>query len=313
MYKRGLVKIWHWIIEAQIGSKVKAESSEMSLQRMSDLEVGSLHDAMLDAYSDYMFPMKMTLPEFESWLAQRGYEPSLSYAVLVGHDIAAFWFIGQKQHVSSTSAYALSVGCRPAYRRRGLARDLLSPVSESLVKEGFRRLILEVIDGNDRAVDLYRSQGFCETRYLNCFGSISSKPRLQDQSVSVDPASPNDVLSFISEAGDWLPSWQNSSDAMKNTTSELCTFFAKLEGETVAACIASPNGTVHQIAVSPSARRNGIGSHLLHHVKNALDVQALHAMNIPSTDTASVGFFSSVGAELVCSQFEMELCLKPSP
>jgi ribosomal protein S18 acetylase RimI-like enzyme len=48
----------------------------------------------------------------------------------------------------------------PAFRGRGLARLLIEESSKLLRQRGFRALSLTVTEGNDKAVGLYRSEGF---------------------------------------------------------------------------------------------------------------------------------------------------------
>jgi ribosomal protein S18 acetylase RimI-like enzyme len=56
--------------------------------------------------------------------------------------------------------YVAGVGVRPGYRRRGIARQLVS-ASLALIRErGGRIALLDVIEGNLPAYDLYRSVGF---------------------------------------------------------------------------------------------------------------------------------------------------------
>ena len=50
----------------------------------------------------------------------------------------------------------------PAYRRRGLAGDLLAAVESSAAADGATRLLLEVREDNTTAAAFYESRGFAE-------------------------------------------------------------------------------------------------------------------------------------------------------
>lgn len=54
------------------------------------------------------------------------------------------------------------VAVLPAYRRRGVARDLLAGVVALAAAEGADRLLLEVREDNEAAIALYAAAGFSE-------------------------------------------------------------------------------------------------------------------------------------------------------
>ena len=56
-------------------------------------------------------------------------------------------------------AELLLIAVRPAYRGRGIGRDLLEQIQAGAADRGAKRLHLEVRDGN-RAADLYHGAGF---------------------------------------------------------------------------------------------------------------------------------------------------------
>ena len=60
---------------------------------------------------------------------------------------------------AADEAELLTLGVAPAYRRQGLARALLAVLVQELRRTGGKRLFLEVEDGNDAALGLYRSFG----------------------------------------------------------------------------------------------------------------------------------------------------------
>ena len=67
--------------------------------------------------------------------------------------------------IMSTAAqesHLLNLCVRPESQGRGLARRMLEHVLEHSRSEGSRTLFLEVRPSNHRAVELYRSMGFCE-------------------------------------------------------------------------------------------------------------------------------------------------------
>ena len=64
-----------------------------------------------------------------------------------------YWIVGDEVHV-------LNVATHPAWRRRGIAQQLLAHVDDVARAEACRYLTLEVRRGNHGAVRLYRRHGY---------------------------------------------------------------------------------------------------------------------------------------------------------
>jgi ribosomal-protein-alanine N-acetyltransferase len=73
-----------------------------------------------------------------------------------GANVTAGFLIARK---ANDEAEILSFGVRPSFRNRGLGRSLLEMVMAQLRASGTKRLFLEVKDGNEAALRLYRSFG----------------------------------------------------------------------------------------------------------------------------------------------------------
>ena len=61
---------------------------------------------------------------------------------------------------STPSAYVGSVVVAPQFRRRGLARQVLEACHALAARRGMRFVTLDVLDGNDSALTLYRTLGY---------------------------------------------------------------------------------------------------------------------------------------------------------
>ena len=68
--------------------------------------------------------------------------------------------------VSSESGHITQVCVHPDYRRRGLARLLLSVASYSFMRQGVNEISLTVTEANVKAIELYLAEGFtCAHRF----------------------------------------------------------------------------------------------------------------------------------------------------
>jgi ribosomal protein S18 acetylase RimI-like enzyme len=62
--------------------------------------------------------------------------------------------------VSPQSGHITQVCVHPDYRRRGLARMLLSVPPSSFMRQGVTEISLTVTEANAEAIDLYRAEGY---------------------------------------------------------------------------------------------------------------------------------------------------------
>jgi ribosomal protein S18 acetylase RimI-like enzyme len=68
--------------------------------------------------------------------------------------------------VSPESGHITQVCVHPAYRRRGMARMLLSVAAFHFMRQGATEISLTVTEANQRAIDLYLAEGFsCKHRF----------------------------------------------------------------------------------------------------------------------------------------------------
>ena len=62
--------------------------------------------------------------------------------------------------VSPQSGHITQICVHPEFRRRGLARMLLTLAAECFVRQGVSEISLTVTEANSDAIDLYRAEGY---------------------------------------------------------------------------------------------------------------------------------------------------------
>lgn len=90
-------------------------------------------------------------------------EPATVHAHLVEVDglpaAMALWFYNFSTWDGVAGIYLEDLFVRPAFRRHGLARTLLSTLATECVEKGYTRLTWAVLDWNSRAIALYDAIG----------------------------------------------------------------------------------------------------------------------------------------------------------
>jgi ribosomal-protein-alanine N-acetyltransferase len=108
------------------------------------------------------------------WVA-RPEEGGKPVGVLLG------WAVVDELHV-------INVATHPDFRRRGVARALLSTAVERAVHAGARLVLLEVRRSNRAAIDLYRGQGFSVMGVRRAYYADNSEDAIE-MMLAIDPES----------------------------------------------------------------------------------------------------------------------------
>lgn len=71
----------------------------------------------------------------------------------------AFWFLNYSTWRGKPGIYLEDIFVRPHFRRQGIGRALIHRLAGIARERGYERLVLQVLDWNQPAVDFYRSLG----------------------------------------------------------------------------------------------------------------------------------------------------------
>lgn len=249
----------------------------------------SLHAAFIAAFSDYVVPLNVTREQLAERNTRRGWVPELSVGAFDGDRMVAFTI----NCVDGDRAYDNGTGVIPTHRRTGLGRGVMEKSIEVL-RERCGEYVLEVVADNTRAFELYRSLGFEVVRGFQCW-SFESHSLTVSESHSVAHPEWRDVE----------PSWQNSDSSIARSKAERII----LGDDRGYAVVFLENGDVAQLAVNPKARRQGVGTQLLHAAAHVAG-RPLRIMNIDERDAGIAAFLEHVGAKRTVRQLEMSLRLR---
>jgi diamine N-acetyltransferase len=71
----------------------------------------------------------------------------------------ALWFLNFSTWEGRPGIYLEDLFVRPVYRGKGIGKALLRHLAELAVKEGWTRVVWQVLDWNTPAIDFYKAQG----------------------------------------------------------------------------------------------------------------------------------------------------------
>lgn len=266
-----------------------------------------LYPVFMEAFADYSVPVTWSLADFLESNQRRGLDLSISLGAWDGDDLVGFIMNGRGAWAGRPSAYDLGTGVLPRARGSGLAGELASRLVSFLPGKGLELYVLEVLRDNLAAFKTYEKAGFRITRSLECPAGTWACPAAQaatDVEIVELPSGGAFPRSEAAAFRDWEPSWQNSDDSIARTPGPLVVLGARRDGRLVGHLVASPAGTIWQLAVAREERRKGIGSALL----SALAARVgptIRYINVQADDRATRGLLASGGITEGVGQYEM--------
>ncbi|HUW92330.1 MAG TPA: GNAT family N-acetyltransferase [Bacteroidales bacterium] len=275
-----------------------------SLEKMS---FDSLFDVFNEAFRDY--EMQLNKDELHTLLIRRGFVPELSFGAFIEDKMVAFTFNGIGLFNSLKTAYDTGTGTVKDYRGKGLATRIFTHSIPFLKKAGVSQYLLEVLQHNTPAVNVYQKIGFNVSREFNYFVQRNEAVKLKGKCIIPDFHIKPVDLSWhedMTECWDFMPSWQNSFEAIARNPEGFIMEGAFLKQKFAGYCIFDPeSGDIAQLAVNQNYRRKGIASALLGQALKSNLHNNIKAINTQVDCESLTGFLESNMISLKGKQFEM--------
>ncbi|MCD4723143.1 MAG: GNAT family N-acetyltransferase [Desulfobacula sp.] len=253
--------------------------------------------------------MQLKKEELRIMLNRRGFVPELSFGAFENDKITAFTLNGIGLFNGVKTAYDTGTGTLKEFRGQGMATKIFTHSIPFLKKAGISQYLLEVLQHNTKAVTVYKKLGFIVNREFNYFVQKNENICLNSKKIHPEYNLQQTDLyrsELMIEFWDFIPSWQNSFEAISRKPDDFRIIGAYKGSELVGYCIIETNsGDITQIAVDKEYRRRGIASVLL---KESLKFNQYNSIKVVNTelDCGSItGFLQSNAIPLKGKQFEM--------
>ncbi|MGE5676973.1 MAG: GNAT family N-acetyltransferase [Pseudomonadota bacterium] len=266
-----------------------------------------IHKAFIEAFSDYQVRIDMPIWKLQQTLKRRGFMPDKSMGAFRDGELAGFILNGCRSWNNKPTVYDAGTGVIPEYRKQGLTTNLFGKVLELLRNDGVEQYLLEVIQQNIAAYELYSKKGFNITRELNCYkldkSSFQGKNTTRIEHVDGFDSREWDYLKGF---WDFKPSWQNSIDSVCATPENFIYSVARQDNEIIGyGIIDKMTGDIPQLAVDRNYRNNGIAASLLLDLLENTESDRISVLNVEDTSENSNAFLSQTGFEHYVDQYEM--------
>jgi GNAT superfamily N-acetyltransferase len=266
--------------------------------------------AMMNAiYADYYVPMRVTQELIA--LTDRCYDIDLTLSVvartrweLVGIGLLA---------VRGDRAWVSGVGVMPAWRRRGIARTMMTRLIEAARRNGAHRITLEVIAQNTPAQNLYRALGFRINRELLTWQRPAGADPLPVPLARLSLTPPEELFEYFDGWHDQAPCWQRDAPTLRKMTGRLQGYRLDWKELPAAYCLISDlddSVSLVDIGIRPDSDLLMPGRLLLQALAVKYMGEAISIMNVPTDDVLS-RILAAMGFLVTVRQVEMILDLDP--
>src|SRR5690606_5180170 len=279
----------------------------MYFKNLENISTAVLTDTFNRAFEGYEIPLRFEVPAFERKLHVEHFSPKHSVGAFNEQDELVGFIIHCDSLYDKNVIYNAGTGVVPAYRGNGVTKAMYRYAIEQFQQQQITEVVLEVLVNNKPAYKSYVDSGFVKVRNFKAYKGSPKDEVLQHDIMKV--AITEDSLVAVKGMTTLKPSWQNDFQAML-LSEEFAEMYMAYEGEKpIGYLIYNPLAKrIHQIAVAPTHRKQGVGSSLLAALyKEHPDVYTI--INIDANDEVIHSFFIQKGFESLVELDELVLSL----
>ena len=281
-------------------------------QTLENTDHQLLHRIFSEAFSDYMVTMDVPFDAFENMLQGRGFAPRHSIGAFTnsGQELVGFVLNGKRNRQDKSSAYDIATGIVPTHRKRGVGNGMFQKVVEVLTQDHVEQYILEVLQPNQAAFELYKKQGFSIAKSYGVFKLAKNDyvPKPHANHVEYVQQFETNDWKCLSSFWDFEPSWQNSIDTIKAIPHAFHCAVVRLDNQIVGYGLIDKNtGDIPQIAVRKDYRRKGIAGSIVAALVERTQGSRIRVINVEDRCEEMKLFLRNEGFDEYVKQYEMVL------
>lgn len=277
----------------------------MRIRTLAGVSLETMHTAFARAFSDYQVRFDMPIDVFADMLATRDVDPDLSVGCFTDEELIGFILCGYRTIDTRACGYDAGTGIAPEYRQQGIGTRLLNAWLATLRNRRIDQIVLEVLEDNTPAIELYRKAGFRVSRTFACLRM--NKAALAP--VAHAYAVIDNIQRYAALPADKLmtfrPSWQNAKATVLHALARHAYVEIAMDGRLAGyGLIHTTSGNIPQIGVAVEFRQRGLERVILHELARRTIGETLVFLNIEQGDYLESALYES-GFERFIGQYEM--------
>src|SRR5690554_6352026 len=247
----------------------------IEILKCSEVTDEDIYLTFREGFSDYLIKFDLNKDQFlEMFFGAEGNKRDHSYIAYDMNRPVGLVLGGVISYDDSKTFRCGTLAVVPNYRKMGLARVLREKHEDIGRSHRCQMMMLEVIAGNDRAVDFYEKFGY-EKAYFLRYYTLKELRKFPDRTIEVEKIRPESIRRIKPILNETHINWQNSLD-----------YIDKLEGikyfgitsrsNLYSFVIFDDNGKIYRMWTHPGHRREGHGIAMLHKVIEVTGKQELY-------------------------------------
>lgn len=283
-------------------------NTNLQVRLLTGTLVETIHEAFIDAFSEYEVPIDMPVEKLREMMVTRDLNPDWSVGCFDGDLLVGFILTGYREKDGVKTCYDGGTGVIKAYQRKGIGEMMLKELLQLLKEKGVSRFVLEVLENNTPAINLYEKYGFAKTRKLQCFEIEKQKLRpVPDRGFGVSVVNPATVVENEEKYNLFTPTWQNEIRSVLNVRENYT--FVSLSCTSRVLCygyVHKTKGDIPQIGILKEWKNWGLEAHLLAELAKQTDSDKLILSNVEEKNYLADTLVKQ-GFRNFVNQFEMIL------
>ncbi len=282
----------------------------MTFRTFTEFDFPALYECFCEAFSDYQISMELSKVDFLERMNRIGYSPRLSGGAYEEEKMVGFIITGFGNFEGEPTAYNGGTGVIPNFRKQKIAERLYEFLIAEYRKEGVKLALLEVISGNEPAIELYNKLGFKISRTLSCFSlSDELENRKCKLPIRISKIDLPDWKTYQKFYSGWI-CWQNQADSVTRNLRNEIVLEVYLKTKTIGFATFNPtSGKISQIAVSENHRNSLVAHNLLRAIQKMSHTKRVGMLNVDEANKSAIRFFEQAGFAVFIRQYEMKLVL----
>lgn len=282
----------------------------ITYKRCTDVNKDIIFQAFEIGFSDYIIKIEMSKEFFFKRLIGPG-ENSLEYSVIAldGGEPVGLNLGGIKVYEGIKTLRCGALCVHPEYRGTEVGKRLFELHKEIALENNCKQLFLEVIVGNDRAINFYKKNGY-EKVYDLVYYSHNNPREIKGvlpKDLKVEKIDINTIRALRNELVDIHINWQNDFDYISQINEQVYYGLFK-ENRLMGGLSIHPKGRISFLWINPELRHQGIGKGIVSYAVKELGIEKL-VIHFPNNANI-LGFIKRLGfTRDSLSQYEMYLTL----
>lgn len=278
---------------------------------LENTNIRILHQTFVNAFSDYQVKIDLPFWKFQQMLQRRGYVSRLSIGTFKNEELVGFVLNGFRNWKGKPTVYDIGTGVIGEYRKQRITSTMLLNIRELLKERKVEQYLLEAIQSNTSAINLYKKQGFEIIRNYACFELDKNKYKHKHKTMTnykVEHVNRINSADWkqINKFWDFIPSWQNSIDSINAASDTFIYSIVRIEDTIVGyGIIDKKTGDIPQVAVNKNYRHQGIARSIFTDLLKNTESRSIEVLNVDYESKSMENFLLALGFENTIGQYEM--------